>query len=235
MVSVVFCITYAVWFKKRILERINKEILMIWTLIFLYVMFQTLNTPSTRFLLVPITLASLVAIVNAFAGFDENYGWKVYFYVWFLCIIVAVAASRFSFSVLMSIFWHDKGEIDSWAVFFVGMAFPYLAINAWYVLELVPLPGKHQSLSERMEEVAADLEILAEDYEVETVRRWKTAVLLACTASLLAANYFGHFVDDVNLIPVLIAMSPVMDKLMNLGMGLDKSQDGRKQEADTIN
>jgi hypothetical protein len=38
-------------------------------------------------------------------------------------------------------------------------------------------------------------------------------LLLILTVSLLTANYTGHFVSDDILIPVLIAVLPVLDKL----------------------
>lgn len=215
MVACIFAIAYACFFKKKVLERINQEILMVWTLVFLYIMAQTPFIADHAWLFIPLAAASLLAVINAFAGFDRYYGWKVYFYVWFLCTIAGILASQFAFLTVCAVFGlgQHPAVIGSFTVFVVGMSFLYLAINLWYVIELIPLPGKHQSFSERMEQVKEDMEILAGDYDAEQIRWWKTLALLIVSASLLTANYFQHFVSDTTLVPVLIAILPVMDKI----------------------
>src|SRR5690349_8060817 len=40
IVAVIFCVIYAVFFRKKLLLKINKEILAIWNVIFLYIIFQ---------------------------------------------------------------------------------------------------------------------------------------------------------------------------------------------------
>jgi hypothetical protein len=57
------------------------------------------------------------------------------------------------------------------------------------------------------------MDVLAQDYDARSVPLWKTLLLLMVTASLLAANYFGHFVNDTILVPVLIAALPMLDRL----------------------
>jgi hypothetical protein len=209
-----FSIIYAIFFKQKILERINKEILMVWTMVGLYIAFQTSLITAHPPVLIVLSALSAIPIVNAFAHFDKSYGWKVYLYIWFLCVLIGIAASKFAFSTVVNIFqFHQNAEeINSVTAFFVGMSFLYLTVNLWYVIELIPLPGKHQSFSERLEHVKEDMEILADDYDDAQVRWWKTVLLLAISISLLALNYFQHFVSDETLIPLLIVLLPVTDK-----------------------
>jgi hypothetical protein len=216
MVPCIFAIIYALCFKEKILERINKEILMVWSLIGLYIAFQTPFITAYPPVFMTLLILSLLPIANAFAGWDENYKWKVYFYIWFLCVIVSIFASQFAFTTVSSIFgfWHHAtGEINSWTVFLIGMSFLYLAVNLWYVIEIIPLPGKHQSFSERMEEVEEDMEILAEDYDDEQIQWWKSLALLILSATLLVLNYMHHFISDETLIPLLIVILPIVDKI----------------------
>lgn len=214
-IACAFAIGYALCFKEKILERINKEILMVWTLVGLYIAVRTPLVMSHPQVFLTLLALGLLPIINAFAGFDARYGWKVYFYIWFLCVLVGIAASKFAFSTVASVFdfSHGTAEITGLQMFIIGMSFLYLAVNLWYVIELIPLPGKHQSLSERLEEVEEDMEILADDYDDEQVRWWKSALLLAISVSLLAANYFVNFVSDETLIPILIVILPVVDKI----------------------
>ena len=215
LVACAFAIVYAFCFKKKILERINKEILMVWTLVGLYIVLRIPLVISYPPVFVPLLVLGLLPIMNAFAGFDARFGWKVYFYIWFLCVLVGIAASKFAFSTMANVFGfgHGTEQIAALQMFVIGMSFLYLVVNLWYVVELIPLPGKHQSFSERLEQVQEDLEILADDYDDEQVRWWKTALLLAVTVSVLAANHFMNFVSDETLIPILIVILPVADKI----------------------
>lgn len=213
LVACAFAIGYALCFKKKILEHIDKEILLVWNLIGLYVALQSPFVVSHPELLILLLILSLIAVINAFTGLDKSYGWQVYFYIWFLCILVGIIASQFAFSTMLDIFGHGAKPLNSFTLFVVGMSFLYLAVNLWYLVELIPLPGKHQSFSDRLEQVEEAMEALAEDYDVESVPYWKTLLLLIFTTALLAANYVGRFVSDTTLIPVLIVVLPVLDKL----------------------
>jgi hypothetical protein len=215
LIACVFAVSYAFCFKKKILERINKEILMVWTLVGLYVVFRSPLAISYPPVFVPLLVLGLLPIMNAFVGLDARYGWKVYFYIWFLCVLVGIAASKFAFSTVANVFdfSHVTENVTALQMFVIGMSFMYLVVNLWYVVELIPLPGKHQSFSDRLEEVEEDLEILADDYDDEQVGWWKTVLLLALTVSVLAANYFVNFVSDETLIPLLIVLLPVVDKI----------------------
>lgn len=213
-VACAFSIGYALLFKEKVLERINKEILMVWTLVGFYIAMQTPLITTHSQALIALSVLSVIPIINAFAGFDRSYGWKVYFYIWFLCVLVGIAASKFAFSTVANIFWFHHGDenLSALTVFFVGMSFLYLAVNLWYVLELIPIPGKQQSFSDRLENIQDDMEILADDYDDLQVQWWKTVLLLVISGSSLAINYFKHFVSDETLIPYIIVLLPVVDK-----------------------
>jgi hypothetical protein len=73
--------------------------------------------------------------------------------------------------------------------------------------------SRNQTFSERMDEVEEDMETLASEYDDEQVRWWKSVLLLAVCGFLLAANYFRHYVSDETLIPFLIVLLPVVDKI----------------------
>ncbi len=230
----IFAAGYSGCFKKKILERINKEILMVWTLVGLYIALRTPLVASHPPVFLLLLMLGLLPVLNAFAGFDARYGWKVYFYIWFLCVLVGIAASKFAFSTVANVFAfrHGAEAITALQMFVIGMSFLYLAVNLWYVLELIPLPGKHQSFRERFEEVEVDMEILAEDYDDEQVGWWKTGLLLAVTVSLLATNYFVNFISDETLIPILIIILPVADKIKLPGK--TTPQTANQASADTL-
>jgi hypothetical protein len=233
-IACVFSVVYALCFKKKILERINKEILIVWTLIGLYIAFRTPLVMSYPPVFLPLLVLGLLPVINAFAGFDARYGWKVYFYIWFLCVLVGIAASKFAFSTVANVFEfsHATETVTALQMFVIGMSFLYLTVNLWYVVELIPLPGKHQSFSDRLAEVEKDLEILAEDYDDGQVRWWKTVLLLAVAVTVLTANYFVNYVSDETLIPLLIVLLPVADKFKLPAK--TRSQTAKQANADTL-
>lgn len=220
IIACVFSVAYGLCFKEKILEHINKEILMVWTLIGLYIALRTpLVTAHLPVLLLLLALC-LIPIINAFAGNEPPYAWKVYFYVWFLCVLVGIAASKFAFSTMAHVFGfrHGAEEINALGTVLVGMSFLYLAVNLWYVVELIPVPGKHQSFTDRLANVKQSMKILAGDYDAEQVRWWKTLVLLVVAGSLLTANHFRQFISDETLVPLLIVALPVVDKFKSQKM-----------------
>lgn len=215
-VAGIFTIIYVGFFKEKLLERINKEILMVWTLIGLYVALQTPLITESRAAIIVLVIFSAIPVINAFAGFDKGFGWKVYFYMWFLVVLVFVAASKFAWSTVANIFGFHHGDapVNSLTAFCLGMSFLYLGANLWYLIKLCPfVKSRNQTYSERMEEVEEDMQTLASEYDEEQVRWWKSVLLLAVCGILLAANYFRHFVSEETLIPFLIVLLPVVDKI----------------------
>jgi|GEM_PF-2252078 hypothetical protein len=212
----VFSVMYVALFKEKILQRINKELLMVWTLIGFYVALQTRLITDSPAAITVLAVLSVIPVINAFAGFDKGFGWKVYFYMWFLVVLVFVAASKFAYSTVANIFGlnHSDTAVNSFTAFCVGMSFLYLAANLWYLIKLCPMvKSGNQTFSERMNEVEEEMETLASEYDDEQVRWWKSVLLLAVCGFLLAANYFRHYVSDETLIPFLIVLLPVVDKI----------------------
>ena len=212
VVAMVFCFVYAVMFKKKILTVINKEIILAWNLIFLYVYFQQ-SFSSWQILTNLVLILSVLAIINAFGNFDKYYFWRAYFYIWFLLLIIGVTAMHFSFGQINSFFSSEKNDFTALAgIFFSGITFLYLAVNVWYIWELIPLPGKHENLKHRITEVKKDINTLVQDYQGEKINPWLTAAFAIVAAALLSLNFYLHFISDFLLIPILISAISVIDK-----------------------
>jgi len=208
LVGAGFTVTYAIIFKKRILDNINKEILMVWNLVFLYMFSQYSSIFQTPIISIIVILLSILVIINAFFNFDSHYYWKVYFYIWFLIIIVGITSSHFAYDKISFFFNHGYGltasPID---MLFIGGSFLYLAVNIYYIIELIPLPGKHQSLEQRLTEVKADMAVLASEYDTENIKRTQALSAATIVGCLLAINFSFHLISDSFLIPVIITLS----------------------------
>lgn len=216
LVACIFPVIYVALFREKILQRLDREILMVWTLIGLYVALQTSFITDSPVVIAVLSVLSAIPIINAFAGFDKGFGWKVYFYMWFLVVLVFVAASRFAFLTVATIFGLHRSDapVSPFTALCLGMSFLYLAANFWYVVKLCPfLPDRDETMDDRMDRIEDDMQTLAGEYDDGQVRWWKTLLLLAVCGFLLAANYLHHFINDETLVPFLIVLLPVMDKI----------------------
>ena len=70
-VAGIFAIGYALVFKEKVLQRINKEILLVWTLVGLYTALQIPFIVSHHQLLFLLLMLSLLAVVNAFISIAD--------------------------------------------------------------------------------------------------------------------------------------------------------------------
>ncbi|MEI6288492.1 MAG: hypothetical protein WCP18_02850 [bacterium] len=217
VVAIFFSIALAVTFKKKILQTINKEILLLWNLIFIYAFFQNDKLSQNNYLILAIIILSLPTIINAFTNFDKKYLWRAYLYIWFLILIISLSILNFDYIGLYAFntdTFFTPPIVSPEKMFFTGMAFLYLTINIWYLFELIPLPGKHQSIKNRLNELKKDIAILASDYKSEIINKRIIITIFILTSVLLFINYLFRFIADSLLIPFIISCIPLIDKLM---------------------
>ncbi len=214
LVAVFFAVIYSNVFKKKILQEINKEILLIWNLILIYIILRN-SAPNSHLILILIGISSIPSIINIFFSLDKRYGWRVFLYVWFLCILVFIASSHITFNNLS--FFFTKGTnipTDGIEMFWLGGSFLYFAVNAWYILQLIPIAGKHQTEAERIAEVKEDMSVLESEYQLEDQSLVKSLLVIVIVVILLSLNYFENFFSDSMLISFLVAIIPIIDKLL---------------------
>ena len=213
-VAIIFACMYGTIFKKKILQKINKEVLIIWDLILIYLVLRG-SLPNNTVIITTIVIASLPSIINIIYSLDKKYVWRVFLYVWFLCILVFVSCSHIAFSNLY--FFFNKGvgiPTNAWEMFLLGGSFLFIVINIFYVLELIPIAGKHQTEAEKIAEVKADMAILASEYESENIGLKKSLIIISGVIAILLLNFFVNFISDTILISLLIAIIPLMDRFL---------------------
>ena len=214
LVAIIFCVIYAVFFRKKLLLKINKEILAIWNVIFLYITFQHVSIIQNPILSTIVIIPSLFVLANILFSFDSRYSLKVAFYVWFLIMIVGIASSHFAFTSLDIFFTPDHALTASpIEMFFIGSAFLYIAVNFWYIISLIPLPGKNQKFKQRLINVKKDMDDLVSDYDPEKIN-WTGTALLVVSVIVLSTNLFYHYAQDSLIIPILIVCGPIIARII---------------------
>lgn len=218
-----FAGSYGLFFKRKILRKINKESLLIWNLILVYVLLRG-SLFFNNFTALFVGVMSLPVVINLFFPLDKRYAWRVFLYVWFLFILVGIASSHFAFSSLAFFFNHGSNiPLGGVEMFLIGASFLYISINVLYIIELIPLAGKHQSQAKRIEEVKADMAVLASEYDTNTAGLKRSFLIILIAIVFLGSNYFINFIKDNLLVYFIVAILPLLDRLLFI-----KSTDDQK-------
>jgi hypothetical protein len=203
-----FGVLLAVFFDKRILPVVNEKIVLSYTIVFwyaLYVNFQRLGLPD--WLVYALLVPTSAALIIAFTQPALTFFWKVAMYAWFLSLVLSLGLFQFSFARL-AIF--NSPKADLWLTpiecLTTGMAFLYLCINATFLFELIPLPGRNQSWKDRMREWHALTELMAYRFSDRAIPSVVAGTIFVVEGGVLALNYIYHFISDGLLINLLVVL-----------------------------
>lgn len=200
----VFAIAFAWTYRKYLLDPINREVLLAWNLIFLY---AAMRTHAHPYFVYAATVIALVLFVNLFFPFDLRKHMQTAMYAYFLCIVAGTAFLYLSLSHITFFFNHGAGELpDAASVFFAGASLLYITVNMWYVYELNPIPGKHESLEHRMQAVREDAAMMEQAYDESFQPLSYELFATAAIAALLAGNFLGNFLGDSIVIPLAVTL-----------------------------
>ena len=207
-VCVMGAILFVAFFRERLLPRIGGRILLAWNILLVFIVLRAGWT--SPFLLVPLGIVSTLTVVNAFSDIDRRFGWKVFFHAWFTTILVVFAVVGMDFGPLGEMLTGSPVLMkrSPLEMMLTGAAIMYLVTNAFFVVALIPLPGKGQKWKERVEEIRRHMELLARGYVWEKDDPLRSlAVLVALPLLLFATARWGVGIDHV-IVQAVIAMMP---------------------------
>ncbi|NJD56623.1 MAG: hypothetical protein FIA94_09505 [Nitrospirae bacterium] len=209
-----YCALFAVLMKNAILPQTNERSLLFLNIALWYAfityrpMIPEFLKPVLLLIFIPLTIATLVI---AFRDFILGFWLSLVFYVWYLIIIVFIGIVQFPFWNLSFFFGRAVwAPLDAADVFLSGALFSYLAVHATYILALIPLPSRHQSFAERLEEVNQHAEMLVYRYSDEQLRVREAVLLISLFGGLYCLNYVFRLMPPSALINLTIVFSPLM-------------------------
>jgi hypothetical protein len=215
MGAFIFSIAYSVWFKKDILQRVRKEVLFIW----FFILLSLVMKDFTMAFLVPtliVTALSLPIILGMFFSLAERPGVRIYSYVWFLGVLLFVASSQFIFSDISFFYKNGEGLPElSLSMIFVGSSFLYMMVNFWYLFDIIPIPAKRQSMSERLEEVREHLAMLGEKYDAKAKSTSRSSLFTWICCALITLNFFFPFIKTEIMIAMAVTVLPYLSSLLD--------------------
>lgn len=196
-----FSLIFAWLFHKKVLPRVNENMLLVWTMVFWYLYLTKFGDSwsLSSFFMVPTS-------VVLFAVFRKkpirNIAGKVALYVWLLFILVFFGITQFRFSFL-SFFFDEPAtqNISLTNAFLTGMVFLYLVVHSAYILNLVPIPlSEEQKFKDRLQQVRNWALELGARYSDEQMRLFETVLIIFCFGGALLFNYRYRFISDDTII-----------------------------------
>ena len=204
-----FSFAFAIVFKDDILPRINERILLSYSLVFWFALFSFFDGAS-GFRMALLAICGALTAVSLFVAFVRptlSFALKVALYVWFLTIVVAVGLFQFPIEGLSIFLEPNRG---SWLApvdcILGGMAFLYLVVNASYIFELIPIPGKTQSWKDRMKEWHAFTDLMTNRIDDEPPTATGAIIIVLGQGSILLSVYFYHWLDAGLVINVFVVL-----------------------------
>ena len=189
-------------FKDKILPWIDEQAALSLNLVFLYSV-VTHTFWGKEFLLPILMVPTLATILNAIVPIHLEKKLKIFFYVWYLVLMVGLVLFQFSYARLFHL-----SAISLVDAFLFGMTTSYLVIHAWYLYEFVPIPGKRQSIEDRMKQWGEFIDMMAARFTDKQVTSVQGIAIISIQIFSLVGNYFWKFMPDYILTNFWIVLVP---------------------------
>ena len=207
-----FAFVFALRFKNDLLPVISEKVLLSYTLIFWFAFFSYFykGTAWDNALVALLLVPTAAAVYIAFQRPTLSFVWKLSLYTWFLCVVVSLGLFQFPFHNLSIFLAPERSPwLNPLDCIVAGMAFLYLAVNMAYLFELVPIPAKNQSWTDRMEEWHKLTGLMTERFEEEPMHR-VGLLILGGQGVALGVIYFFHWVPAALAINVFVVLPSIL-------------------------
>lgn len=204
-----FSITFGWFLKDFIMKSINEQTLVVFSLLFLY--FYVQKQAIIGFFGYVFLAFIALTVINGLISWSLNKFFKVILYVWYLFMIVYFAATQFSpsnFEPLLSN--SPTAGITGITMLLTGMAFLYLTIHAWYLIQLIPIPGKTQTFRERIREWREDMDLMASKFSDEQAHPLNVLLIIAGVGAILVFNFYFQLLPNWLISSLAIAIVPII-------------------------
>jgi hypothetical protein len=210
----IFGVLVAVMYQDEILPPVGDKLLLAFTLIFWFGFVTGLHRGTQlEQLLMFVSLLPTAATIYVAAMRPALTFWgKLGIYTWYLVIVVFLGWLQFPFRNL-SIFDDSAtlgwlGPIDALAT---GMASLYLLTNAYYLFELLPIPGRSQSFSDRMKDWQQLTNLMTQRCsDQDGPAEGRAFAIIGALGALLLLNYLFELLPNSLLISIAIILATML-------------------------
>ena len=201
-----FVFSLTVLFRKKILPEIDEVILILWNASFWYLYLGRFGFHGLLgFLaLIPSCASLLVGIFRV----EPDGLTKILMYVWFLIMSLAITAMLFPIEEVI-----QNRPLPPTRSFFMGMLFFYAFSYLLSILNFIPIPDKHQSFRERLDQVRDHAYLIAYKLSDFQYPPQFMLAMLSLTALGMYANYSFQLVDEKLLLTVVLSLIPFIGEI----------------------
>ena len=201
-----FSFLSAIMFREEILPEINEGTLFIFTVVFWFISLAFLN----RFLCLPFYIIPVACTIGtiwlAITETKLEGNAQAFFYAWFMFMTLVIGLLQFSVNFLPSLFNLDGAMPDPISAFFAGMSFFWLFAYGFYLYDLIPIPGKRQTMDDRLKEWREFLDLLNSKYSDSQMKPIMAVLVILICSGLLIINFIFNLVNDFLLISLLVVL-----------------------------
>ncbi len=194
------------FFKNILLPVLNEEMLLIINLLFLSTLAAKgwLTIPAIIIVAIP----TLMVLAICLWPKKLSSPIKATFAVWYLLMILTIGIAQFRLMFLDIFSGRAFPQAYLPELFMSGMAFFWLMVQGLYVMLLLPIPGKHQPLHERIKQIREQLALMAERFGDDQVTANNTLMIFAGLGAILLANYERHWISPGLLTNMVVVGTP---------------------------
>lgn len=213
LMLVLFTFSFSSLFKDRLLPFINEQAMLIWNILTVYALVLQFGFHSTWLMIV--LIPTLATVLLGCISSPPPFAGKVLYYVWFLMMIVILGLLQFRFGDRNVLFDPQVPlTIRLLNAFASGAAFLAIGINVCYLFFLIPIPGKHETMEERMKLWHEDIYLMGSRF-IDDQSRWTSTVLvILLLGGLLAVNGESRFISGWLLINLCILFLPYVLRIL---------------------
>jgi hypothetical protein len=202
-----FAGAFALFFQKRLLPRLGEGSILMWTAVLMCVIseFGAWRSAETYWVL-GVGLAVIALLVSPLT---LSYPIKLAIYAWFLAVVVTMGVLQFRASDFTLMIAGRSNELDYRFVVVDGMAGAYIAVHAAYLLELLPILGKHEKWADFKVRWLGYLDLVASRFDVQRLDTWVALALVFGIGFGAFLNHKFEVVPDRTLASLVLFALPI--------------------------
>jgi hypothetical protein len=194
--------------RDRILPRLEEGNVLVWTALLLISLYYVAGIQST--ITIAATVGALGITVALLRPHRMGFAMKLTIYVWCLLAIAVFAGLQIRWGSLTSPLEDWTGRASPWIAVIDGMAVMYCAAHAVWLFQLIPIPGKTQSISSRLQQLREDTNAMVARLSDAQIHPSLGVAVLALALGIAALNEVLQLVDPWLLMRCMLIGIPAV-------------------------
>lgn len=219
MFFISFFLIFALAFRDRIFMKINEAHLLLWNILFGYlILLQYPQIVQSPVIFVPlIGLFSMVLFVNL-SPITLSFVFKLFLSLWYLLMTGFILIQN----IVTSPFFLDATPLLSSEfllshfveVLFLVLSSFYLMAYYVHLVQLVPIPGKRESMKDMKVRVRDQSRFFVSLYEDHQSSPWKALLFVLFLGLIMFAQYRYQLIDNNLFTSMLIVFGPFLTRFI---------------------